>query len=88
MNNSTQDSQEFIEGLGKAGGGLSSGRAFFLRHVGFPFLNSIVSWDRALDIFEISIELAIRFCELVIRESKYEQLNTDIKNLKRIAGIE
>ncbi len=28
MNNSTQDSQELIEGLGKAGGGLSNGRAF------------------------------------------------------------
>ena len=42
MNNSTQDSQELIEGLGKAGGGLSSGRAFFFRHTGFPFLNSIV----------------------------------------------
>ena len=52
MNNSTKDSQELIEGLGKAGGGLSNGRAFFLRHIGFPFLNSIVSWDRALDIFE------------------------------------
>jgi hypothetical protein len=52
MNNSTQDSQELIEGLGKAGGGLSSGGAFFLRHAGFPFLNSIVSWERALGIFE------------------------------------
>jgi len=52
MNNSTQDSQELIEGLGKAGGGLSSGGAFFLRHAGFPFLNSIVSWERALGIFD------------------------------------
>jgi len=52
MNDSTKDSQEFIKDLGKAGGGLSSGRAFFLRYLGFLLLNSIVSWERALDIFE------------------------------------
>ena len=42
----------------------------------------------ASSIFEISIELAIRFCEMVINESKYEQLGVDVKNIKRIAGIE
>lgn len=41
----------------------------------------------ALGIFEISIELAIRFCEMIIRESKYEQLNIDLKNIKIISGI-
>ena len=42
----------------------------------------------AMGIFEIGIELTIRFCELIISESKYEHLNTDVKNIKRIAGIE
>lgn len=42
----------------------------------------------ASGIFEIGIELAIRFCEMVINESKYEQLSADVKNIKRIAGIE
>ena len=42
----------------------------------------------ALNIFEISIELGIRFCEIIINESKYEQLVDDVKNIKRIAGIE
>lgn len=37
--------------------------------------------------FEISIELSIRFCEIVICESKYEQLKSDLNNIKRIAGI-
>lgn len=41
----------------------------------------------SLNIFEISIELAIRFCEMVINESTYEQLNADVINLKNIAGI-
>ncbi len=42
----------------------------------------------ALGIFEISIELIIRFCEMVIHESKYEQLNSDLKNIKLIAKLE
>lgn len=42
----------------------------------------------ALDIFEISIELSIRFCEMVINESKYEQFQSDVKNIKRTAGVE
>ncbi len=41
----------------------------------------------ALLIFEISIELSIRFCEMVINESKYEMLQDDSNNLKTIAGI-
>jgi len=42
----------------------------------------------ALGIFEISLELAIRFCEFIINESKYEQFQADLKNIKRIAGME
>ena len=49
--------------------------------------NSVNDEIGALGIFEISIELAIRFCEMIISESKYEQLGADVKNIKRIAGI-
>lgn len=41
----------------------------------------------ALGIFEIGIELSIRFCEMVVNESKYEQFEVDITNLKKIGGI-
>ena len=41
----------------------------------------------SLSIFEISIELAIRFCEMVIKESGYEQLEADLNRLKKVAGI-
>ena len=41
----------------------------------------------ALSIFEIGIELAIRFCEMVVSESKYKQFEVDINNLKKIGGI-
>lgn len=43
--------------------------------------------EGALGIFEISLELAIRFCEMVINESKYKQIEDDLSNLIRIAGI-
>lgn len=42
---------------------------------------------RELTILEIIIELAIRFSEMVVRESNYMQMDSDIQNLKRIAGI-
>jgi len=74
MNNSTQDSQELIEGLGKAGGGLSRGRAFFLRHLGFPFLNSIVSWERALDIFEKEGEKVLSFARSMDKDKLFERV--------------
>ncbi len=41
----------------------------------------------ALGIFEISLELAIHFCKMVINEAKYEMLDGDLSNLKTIAGI-
>jgi hypothetical protein len=41
----------------------------------------------ALGIFEISLELAIRFCEMVIKESNYKNFEHDLGNLKRVAGI-
>lgn len=41
----------------------------------------------ALGIFEISLELAIRFCEMIINESKYVELKDDLSNLKQTAGI-
>lgn len=41
----------------------------------------------ALEIFTVSLELAIRFCEMVISESGYKQLEGDLGNLKQVAGI-
>ena len=74
MNNSTQDSQELIESLGKAGGGLSSGRAFFLRYLGFPLLNSIVSWERALDIFEKEGEKVLSLARSMEKDKLFERV--------------
>ncbi|MBT9168995.1 MAG: hypothetical protein DDT19_02347 [Syntrophomonadaceae bacterium] len=41
----------------------------------------------ALEIFTISLELSIRFCEIVISKSGYRQLENGLGNLKRVAGI-
>jgi|SRR3989344_2732789 len=49
--------------------------------------NSVNDEIGAMGIFEIGIELLIRFCEMVINESNYKQLEDDLRNLKRVAGI-
>lgn len=41
----------------------------------------------ASNIFEISLELSIRFCEMIIHESKYKELEDNIKKVKDIAGL-
>ncbi len=74
MNNSTKDSQELIKDLGKAGGGLSSGRAFFLMYLGFPLLNSIISWDRALDIFEKEGEKVLSLARSMEKDKLFERV--------------
>jgi len=74
MNNSTKDSQELIKDLGEAGGGLSSGRAFLLRYLGFPLLNSIVSWERALDIFEKEGEKVLSLARSMEKSKLFERV--------------
>ncbi|WP_415406076.1 hypothetical protein ACLHDG_09925 [Sulfurovum sp. CS9] len=74
MNDSTKDSQELIKDLGKAGDGLSSGRAFFLRYLGFPLLNSIISWERALDIFEKEGEKVLFLARSMKKDKLFERV--------------
>ncbi len=74
MNDSTKDSQELIKDLGKAGGGLSSGRVFFLRYLGFPLLNSIISWERALDIFEKEGEKVLSLARSMENDKLFERV--------------
>mgnify|MGYP001566810762 CR=1 FL=1 len=49
--------------------------------------NSTNDETEALMIFEIGIELTLRFCEMIVRESGYVKIVPDIENLKRTAGI-
>jgi len=74
MNKSIIDSQELIEGLGKAGGGLSRGRAFFLKYLGFPVLNSLITWDKALKIFEKEGELIVQLANTVSKNKQQERI--------------
>ncbi len=74
MKDSTKDSQELMKDLGKAGGGLSRGRAFFLRYFGFPLLNRIVSWDRALDIFEKEGEKVLSLARSMEKDELFERV--------------
>ena len=74
MQNDNRDSIELIDGLGKAGGGLSKGRAYFLRHIGFPFVNAVISWDRALSIFESEGKKMILLAQSVPNEKLNERV--------------
>ncbi|WP_456449835.1 hypothetical protein [Hydrogenimonas sp.] len=60
--NSDIDSSE-LKDLAPAGAGLARGRAVFLRYVGFPLLERVVSFDRALDHFEKEGYRAVALCE-------------------------
>jgi hypothetical protein len=40
-----------------------------------------------LGIFELTLELTIRFCEIIIIESEYEQLEDGLGRLKKILGV-
>ncbi len=48
----TKEDEQIQNGLESAGNGLPSIDALFLKHIGFPILKSIVSWDRGMQIFE------------------------------------
>ncbi len=74
MKDSTKDLQELIKDLGKAGAGLSSGRAFFLRYLGFPLLNSIISWEHALDIFVNEGEKVLSLARSMEKDKLFERV--------------
>jgi hypothetical protein len=48
----TEEDKKIQNSLERAGNGLPSIDAIFLKHVGFPVLKSIVSWDKGMDVFE------------------------------------
>ena len=47
-----RDSQEIIKELGKAGAGISSVKIFLAKHLLFPILNRLLSWEKAWDMFD------------------------------------
>jgi hypothetical protein len=74
MDSKTIDSKVLIEELDEAGAGLSKGRALFLRHLGFPLLNSLISWERALDLFEKEGRKILILAKSVPDEKFYERV--------------
>ena len=74
MQHNTIDSEKLIEGLGKAGGGLSRSRAFVLKHIAFPLLNPLISWERALTIFEAEGEKIVHLASQLPQEKLFERV--------------
>ncbi len=48
----TKEDEIIQNGLERAGRGLPSIDAILLKHIGFPILKTVVSWSRAMNIFE------------------------------------
>ena len=74
MESKTIDSKVLIEELDEAGAGLSRGRALFLRHMGFPLLNALISWEKALTLFEKEGEKVLVLAKSVSDEQFYERV--------------
>ncbi len=48
----TEEDKQIQSRLERAGNGLPSFDAIFLKRIGFPVLKSIISWDKGMDFFE------------------------------------
>ena len=48
----TEEDKLIQSRLERAGNGLPSFDAMFLKHIGFPILKSIITWDKGMDVFE------------------------------------
>jgi hypothetical protein len=48
----TEEDKQIQSRLERAGHGLPSFDAIFLKRIGFPILKSIITWDKGMDIFE------------------------------------
>jgi hypothetical protein len=69
-----KDSQEIITDLDKAGEGIFTVKVFFAKHLLFPLLNSVLSWDKAWDMYEVEGQKIIALCEHLNEESLFERV--------------
>jgi hypothetical protein len=71
------------ESLGKAGAGLPKLQGLLLRYIGFPLLRTVLSWEKALNMFESEGNKLLQLVEGLSQE----QIHTKVLVPKAI-GIE
>ncbi|WP_294956356.1 hypothetical protein [Sulfurovum sp.] len=69
-----EDSQNIITNLWKSGEGISPAKRFLGKHLMFPLLNSVISWDRAWDIYDREGEKIIALASELDRESLFKRV--------------
>ena len=69
-----ENSQNIITDLGKAGDGIAPAKRFLGEHLMFPFLNSVISWDRTWDICDREGGKIIALASELDRESLFKRV--------------
>ena len=69
-----QDSRQFISTLEQAGAGISVSKRLMAKHLMFPLLNRLVSWDKAWDIYEKEGRKVISLAATLDKESLFKRV--------------
>ena len=69
-----KDSQEIIETLDKAGGGISASKRLLAKHLMFPLLNKTISWQKAWDIYDKEGEKILTLASSLDHEQLFKRI--------------
>jgi len=69
-----KDSQEIIETLDRAGGGISASKRLLAKHLMFPLLNKTVSWEKAWDIYDKEGEKILTLVSSLDHEQLFKRI--------------
>jgi len=78
-----EDSSQIIKTLEKAGTGISAPKRLAARYVMFPFLNHLISWEKAWDIYDKEGEKIVRMASSLSQEHLFERVL-----IPRLFGLE
>jgi len=69
-----KDSQKIISDLGKSGDGISNIKILMVKHIFFPILNRVISWDKAWDIFDKEGEKIIKLSKKLNQDELFKRI--------------
>ena len=69
-----KDSQEIIETLDKAGGGISTSKRLLAKHLMFPPLNKTISWKKDWDIYDKEGEKILTLASSLDHEQLFKRI--------------
>jgi len=78
-----QDSRQIISTLERAGAGISASKRLMAKHLMFPLLNHLVSWDNAWKIYEKEGRKVLSLAAALDKESLFKRVL-----VSRLFGLE